>query len=282
MPPGGAGADPGGAAGGGEQLTPVPLALAAAVSAGAAFAAWRARTLTPLGTVAAWTIGVLVLGGTGWQGGAVLAAFFVSSNLVSRVRPRAGPADSDAKSDRRDHWQVYANGGAAAAGAGIGLGDAALGLWLVTATLATAAADTWATSVGIWSRVPPRMIGFGRRVPAGSGGGMTVAGCAGAAAGAAIVSSAGAIASGMLILLPLGTLIGFFGMVVDSALGALLQGRFRCPACNVASEWSVHRCGAATTREGGLAWLNNDGVNFAATSLAGGAALGVWWWLSPG
>jgi uncharacterized protein (TIGR00297 family) len=251
------------------------------VSAGAAFAAWRVRTLTPSGAVAAWSVGVLVLGGTGWQGGAVLAAFFISSNLVSRVLPQPSSIRTDAKSDRRDHWQVYANGAAAAAGGVAGFADERLGLWLVTATLSAAAADTWATSAGVLSRVPPRMLGIGRRVPAGSSGGMTVAGCAAAAGGALLVAGTGAIASGTLILLPAGTLIGFVGMVADSILGALVQGRFRCPACGVASEWRVHRCGAGTIREGGMAWLNNDGVNLAATALAGCAALGLWPWLAP-
>ncbi len=251
------------------------------MSAAAAFVAWRARTLTPSGALAAWTVGVLVLGGTGWQGGAVLAAFFVSSNLVSRVRPPVAPPSLDPKSDRRDLWQVYANGGAAALGAGFGLVDSALGIWLVTATLAAAAADTWATSLGTRSRVLPRLPWSGYRVPAGTSGGMTLMGTAGGAAGALIVAGAGAIALDLPILLPIGTLIGFFGMVADSTLGALLQGRFRCPACDVASEWRVHRCGAATIREGGMAWLNNDGVNFVATALAGCAALGVWRWLSP-
>ena len=251
------------------------------MSAGAAFAAWRFRTLTPSGALAAWTVGVLVLHGTGWQGGAVLAAFFVSSNLVSRVRPRLLPPGLDPKGDRRDLWQVYANGGAAALGAGVGLMDSALGTWLVTATLAAAAADTWATSLGTRSRVLPRLPWSGYRVPAGTSGGMTLMGTAGGAAGALIVAGTGAIALDLPILLPIGTLIGFFGMVADSTLGALLQGRFHCPACDVASEWRVHRCGAATIQEGGMAWLNNDGVNFVATALAGCAALGVWRWLSP-
>lgn len=252
------------------------------VSAGAAFAAWRARTLTPSGALAAWTVGVLVLRGTGWQGGAVLAAFFVSSNLVSRVRPRAAPPGLDPKSDRRDHWQVYANGGAAALGAGLGLLDNALGIWLVTAILAAAAADTWATSIGSRSRVLPRLPWSGRSVPAGSNGGMTLLGTAGGAAGALMVAGTGAIAADMPLLLPIGTLIGFLGMVADSTLGALLQGRFHCPACDAASEWRVHRCGAATIREGGMAWLNNDGVNFVATALAGCAAAAVWRWLPSG
>jgi uncharacterized protein (TIGR00297 family) len=252
------------------------------VSAGAALIAWRARALTPSGTLAAWTVGALVLHGTGWQGGAVLAAFFISSNLVSRVPSRVAPPVLDPKGDRRDLWQVYANGGAAALGAGFGLMDSTLGIWLVTAALAAAAADTWATSIGIRSRVLPRLPWSGRTVPAGSNGGMTVMGSAAGAAGALIVAATGAVAADIPVLLPLGTLIGFFGMVADSTLGALLQGRFRCPACDVASEWRVHRCGAATTREGGMAWLNNDGVNLIATTLAGGAALGVWLWLSPG
>lgn len=252
------------------------------MSAAAAFAAWRARTLTPSGALAAWTVGVLILRGTGWPGGAVLAAFFVSSNLVSRVRPRAAPPGLDPKSDRRDHWQVYANGGAAALGAGLGLLDNALGIWLVTAILAAAAADTWATSIGSRSRVLPRLPWSGRSVPAGSNGGMTLLGTAGGAAGALMVAGTGAIAADMPLLLPIGTLIGFFGMVADSTLGALLQGRFHCPACDAASEWRVHRCGAATMREGGMAWLNNDGVNFVATALAGCAAAAVWRWLAPG
>jgi uncharacterized membrane protein len=227
-------------------------------------------------------VGVLVLRGTGWEGGAVLAAFFVSSNLVSRVRPVGAPPGLDPKSDRRDLWQVYANGGAAALGAGLGLLNSALGIWVVTATLAAAAADTWATSTGAWSRVLPRLPWSGREVPAGSNGGMTLIGTAGGAAGALIVAATGSIATDIPLLLPIGTLIGFFGMVTDSMLGALLQGRFRCPACGVASEWRVHRCGAATIREGGMTWLNNDGVNFVATALAGCATAGVWRWLSPG
>ena len=252
------------------------------VSAGVAFVAWRARTLTPSGALAAWTVGVLILRGTGWQGGAVLAAFFVSSNLVSRVRPRAVPSGLDPKSDRRDLWQVYANGGAAAFGAALGLIDSSLGIWLVTATLAAAAADTWATSIGTRSLVLPRLPWSGRSVPVGSNGGMTLLGTAGGAVGALLVAGTGAIAADMPLLLPVGTLIGFFGMIADSMLGALFQGRYHCPACDAASEWRVHRCGAATTREGGMAWLNNDGVNFIATALAGCAAVALWLWLSPG
>ena len=223
-------------------------------------------------------VGVLILDGSGWHGGAVLAAFFVSSNLISRLGSRTA-VGLDAKNDRRDGWQVFANGGAAAIGALLSPPNSPAGLWAVTAALAAAAADTWATSVGIRSRAPPRLLWFGRTVPAGTSGGMTPAGTAAAVVGALVVAAVGALTAGSSLLLPVGTLIGFLGMVADSAAGAFLQGRFHCPRCDQASEWPVHRCGTSTTRKGGVAWLNNDGVNFLATALAACAGWVAWLWL---
>jgi uncharacterized membrane protein len=204
-----------------------------------------------------------VLVGTGWAGGAVLAAFFVSSSAVGR-------------GERRDERQVAANGGPAAVGALLGLHHPALGLWIVTGSLAGAAADTWASSIGARSRAAPRLRLLGPRVAPGTSGGMTPLGCAGALVGAVLVAATGAAAGSAPALLPMGTLVGFAGMFADSVLGSVLQGRFRCPVCGQASEWQVHRCGARTVPEGGLAWLDNDGVNLAATSLAAVVA-GVAW-----
>jgi len=244
-----------------------------------ALLAYRAATLTGSGAVAAWLVGVTVLYGTGWEGGAVLAAFFVSSNLVSRGAPP--PSGLDPKSDRRDHRQVLANGGVGAAAALLGLWDPQLGLWLLTSALAAAAADTWATAVGARSSLPPRLIVDGRVVPPGTSGGITPLGCAGGAAGALLVAATGAVGVGKTALLPVAALVGFGGMLLDSVLGALAQGRFRCAACGERSEWRVHRCGRPTTREGGLAWLDNDGVNLTAGVGSAFAAGVAWVWLCP-
>jgi uncharacterized protein (TIGR00297 family) len=257
----------------------VPLPLAAVASGVVAGIAWLAGTLTLSGVIAAWAVGALVLHGSGWEGGAVLAAFFVSSNLVSRMSPRGAPSSLDAKSDKRDGWQVFANGGPAAIAAIAAPADPRLRIWLVTAALAAAAADTWATSVGERSKVPPRLLWSGQTVQPGTSGGVTLAGFAGAAVGAFIVSATGAVAAGMPLLAPAGTLIGFLGMVADSLAGGAFQGRFHCPRCDQASEWRVHRCGSSTVRTAGLVWLNNDVVNFFATALAVGAALLAWRWL---
>jgi uncharacterized protein (TIGR00297 family) len=208
-----------------------------------------------------------------------LAAFFISSNLVSRASGRALHTGLDPKGDRRDLWQVYANGGPAALAAVAAPAHTGLAIWLVTASLAAAAADTWATSIGARSRVLPRLLWSSRTVPAGTSGGVTLAGSVGAAAGAAIVAATGALVTGRPALFPAATLIGFAGMLADSLLGGVLQGRFHCPRCDQPSEWRVHRCGSATVRRAGLAWLNNDGVNFLATGIATGAAFIAWRWL---
>lgn len=250
-----------------------------AAAAGVALVAYRAATLTRSGAAAAWLVGTAVLAGTGWEGGGILAAFFVSSNLVSRGAPR--PPGVDPKGERRDYRQVLANGGAAAAAALLGLREPPLGLWLLTSSLAAAAADTWATAVGARSAATPRLILGGAPVPPGTSGGVTALGSAGAAAGALLVSGVGAFAAGIPALFPIAALIGFGGMALDSALGAAAQGRFRCDRCGERSEWRVHRCGMPTTHEGGLAWLDNDGVNLTTSAAAALAAGAAWAWLCP-
>jgi uncharacterized membrane protein len=85
--------------------------------------------------------------------------------------------------------------------------------------------------------------------------------------------------SGRPLLAVVGTLIGFLGMLADSAVGGVLQGRFYCAGCDQPSEWPVHRCGSATEWKGGITWITNDVVNFIATALALGGAAMLWRWL---
>jgi uncharacterized membrane protein len=173
---------------------------------------------------------------------------------------------------------VYANGGPAALAALTPV-DIGLKLWLVTASLAAAAADTWATSIGAHSRGPTRLIGSGVEVPPGTSGGVTPAGSIGAVLGAMLVSAVGALAIGRSSLLTAGTLIGFLGMVVDSYAGSRWQARFHCLHCDQPSERRVHRCGHVTRRRAGVWWLSNDGVNLLATTLALAAGWVLWAWL---
>ena len=252
--------------------------LAATLSALFSLAGWRARFLTPPGAVAACAVGLSVLAGTGWVGGAVLAAFFISSSTVSRLTESRQSRRLDPKGSQRDPWQVTANGGAAAVGGLVGFLSRDAGLWIVTASLAAAASDTWATSLGALSRGDPVDIIRWRRVPVGTSGGVSIVGTLGGLAGAALVAGT-AVATGApaSLFLP-GVALGMAGMVADSVLGATVQGRFRCPTCGTDTERRRHRCGTVTEHIGGWQWLGNDGVNALATGLAGCAAAGWWVW----
>src|SRR5262245_10294523 len=138
---------------------------AALLSIGIAVLAWRFRALTGDGALAAVAVGTTILAATGWPGFAVLGTFFGSSTLVSRLAATTAKDPTEPGPEIRDKWQVLANGGFAAIGALADLWIPGLGLWLVTATLAAAAGDTWATSLGALSPRPPKDILSGKVVP---------------------------------------------------------------------------------------------------------------------
>jgi uncharacterized protein (TIGR00297 family) len=251
------------------------LHLALLLSGLVAGAGRLARALTTTGALAATAVGTAILWRTGWPGLAALGAFFVGASLISRLAPDPARRHFDAKGQQRDAAQVLANGGAAALGTLLVPVDAAL--WVVTASLAAAAADTWATSTGGWSRSEPRFVLTGARVAAGTSGGMTLAGNAGSVVGGLTVAvSAGLIAGDWKLMASCST-IGVLGMILDSLLGATVQARFHCPGCDQPTERSPHRCGEAARLTGGVGWLTNDGVNAVATTAS--ALLGWLSWL---
>jgi uncharacterized protein (TIGR00297 family) len=246
--------------------------IQATLVAGAASAlAWRGGALRRSGALAAAAVGTVTLAAGGWLAGAVLIAFFLPSSAMSRLwPPPVSPLDP--KGDRRDGWQVLANGGAPALALAIGGPGALLAF---AAGLCAAAADTWATAVGAHSRGNPRHILTGRVVPPGTSGGITPLGTAGAALGAGLVASSALLLVGWPgALVALG--IGIGGMLLDSILGACIQGRFRCEHCRMESEQQVHQCGHRTVLQGGRVWMNNDGVNALTTISATAAGWAVW------
>ena len=220
------------------------------------------RWLTRGGLVAACAVGAGTTWGLGWGALALLAAFFLSGSVLSQLAERRGP--------RRTARQVLANGGVAAVAALLGAWPAAAG------AIAAAAADTWATEIGAFSPLPPRLITSGRRVTRGTSGGITALGTLGGVAGAVVIAWLARV------LTPRGTApgsaalvagAGVAGMFVDSLLGATLQGKYRCPACDARFERGNTVCHEPVLLTGGWRWLDNDGVNLAATLCGAAVAL---------
>ena len=227
--------------------------------------------LTPGGLAAALAVGAAVAWGLGWQGLVLLFAFFLSGSLLTQLAERRAP--------RRTARQVVANGGVAAVAA-------LCGAWSVAAgALAAAAADTWATELGAFSPFAPRLITTGAQVTRGASGGITALGTAGGVAGALVLATlaawlqprgvaAGAVYHGRTRTLLVLTGAGVAGMLADSVLGATVQGKYECPACDARFERGNTVCHEAVRLTRGWRWLDNDAVNLAAT-LVGAAVAGL-------
>jgi len=246
------------------------IAAGALLAAVVAYAAYRARSLSAGGAVAAFAVGAIVFGAGGWPAAAVLFAFFAPSVLLSRAgRARKRALQDVGKQGARDAWQVLANGGVAAACALAMPFAGAAAAAAFAGAFAAAAADTWATEIGTLAPAQPRSILTLRRMPAGLSGGVTLMGTAASICGALFVALVAGLAH-VAPLLPVAA-AGVAGSLLDSALGASVQALRWCPACERACETDPHHCGTPTTLRRGLGWLENDAVNLAAT--LGGAAL---------
>ena len=252
-----------------------------------ALVAYRRNSLDKSGVVGAITSGTSIFGMGGWSWGMTLIYFFVSSSLLSHFRQQdkaAAAADKFSKGGKRDLGQAAANGGLATAFAIIyGLAHSfrtrRLAQAAFTGALATANADTWATELGVLSASKPRLITSGQPVAPGTSGGITLLGTA--------ASGLGAYTLGLFFHAwqgfrkscapsPFVTLIsGLAGSLFDSLLGATVQAMYYCPTCQRETERRIHRCGTPTQPLRGIAWMNNDVVNFLATACGSAVAIGL-------
>ncbi len=252
------------------------LLLAIALAGMVALFAWRARSLSGSGAAAATAVGAAALHAA-WGWGLYLILWFVSASVLSRIgraqkaRRTAGIVE---KGDRRDAWQVLANGGVFALGAlatpyWSSLSGASLSPVIATAAagaLAAAGADTWATEFGTLAGGRPWSLRLRRRVPPGTSGAVTLAGSLAAVVGATLL----AILAWRCRMVPAAavpavTLGAIAGSWIDTVTGAWWQLRRHCPRCDSDTEQDVHDCGTRTERVGGYGALDNDGVNLLCT-----------------
>ncbi len=242
-------------------LIGVFLGLAIAVTA------YRFKTLSLSGAVAAAILGAVIFGLGGFAHSVVLLAFFISSSVLSKLfkKQKLTLDEKHAKGNQRDAGQVLANGGIAGLIVLIQtfFPQHNLFWYAYCASLAAANADTWASELGILSRTKPRVITTWQQVEMGTSGGVTLLGTLAATGGAAFIAITGQIVNPMSIGILAGiTLLGLIGSFVDSILGATIQAVYTCPKCEKETErYPLHSCGTQTHLKRGLNWLNNDWVN---------------------
>jgi uncharacterized protein (TIGR00297 family) len=206
--------------------------------------------LTRDGLVAAVVVGGLVLWGGGIVGVALLMLFFVSGSVLTAWNQRQHGQDGQEgqRSFPRTARQVIANGAWAAIGAALVRWKPDLGWAALVGALATAQADTWATEIGAHARGAPRLITTGRPVAAGTSGGVTWLGTGAGILGALALGGVGLVLGVPSRVVAAGVVVGMLGMLLDSVAGATLEAR---------------------------SWLDNDGVNLAATSFGAVATAAV-------
>lgn len=235
----------------------------AAGAAGSGLVAVQARRLGALTRSGAWAAavcGTVLWGAGGWTWAALVFVFFATSSALTRLEggPRGRGRRSLDRLGRR--WdQVAANGGVAAlAAVAHGLTGSPLLFAAGAGAVAAATADTWATELGRLNPAPPRLITTRARVPHGTSGGVTALGTLGAAAGALLIGGLAGLLGGTTTgpaasalrpahLAGVVAAAGLSGSLLDSLLGATVEGRWR--------------------------WAGNGAVNLAATAWGAAAAL---------
>lgn len=237
----------------------------------------HARLLSGSGGAAAAIVGAVAVA-AGWRWSTLLVVFFALTSALSAfgaTRKHAVTRGVLAKSSERDAVQVLCNGGVfavAAAGWLVAPSD----FWCAAGAgaIATAAADSWATEIGVAFGGGPRSITSGKPLPIGISGGVTAAGTLGGIAGAAVMAGTVLIIGWSVPVAIAAAFAGVLGMIIDSILGATLQVRRVCPACGTGTEQSVHDCGRPTEIARGARWMDNDTVNALAT-LSGAVAAAI-------
>lgn len=182
--------------------------------------------LTLDGGTSATLFGIIALGFGGWTGAAVTLAFFISSSLLSRDLVAA---DESVLAFRRDGMQVWANGFWFALWLIIWyLSQQPVFLIAAVTSMAFSTADTWGSEIGA-NRVkrPTWLIHNFEEVKPGADGGISIFGTIASFLGAAFITAIFWLLNRdfswtVLLVIVLG---GFIGSLIDSWIGAKVQGR---------------------------------------------------------
>ena len=221
------------------------------------------KVLTKNGLILAMILDAVISLTLGNFGFALLAAFLFCSVLIDKVKRHAKKNDGIVKKgDCRDGIQVIANGLVPMMMALFySLTFNQIFIYAYVAALAEAFADTAASGIGAFSSSVYDIFKMKKTKP-GLSGGVSVVGTLAAFAAPFCISLIaflfGAVGIEYFVLI---SVAAFIGVMFDSALGSLLQIKFKCPVCGEITEREVH-CKKLGKRYSGFAFFDNDIVNF--------------------
>ena len=221
------------------------------------------------GTISSIFMGNLIYLVTGIGGFILVIEFFIIGYICTRFRfkqkRRKGIAQE--KGGIRSWENVVANGFAFSLfGTIYFLTNNELFLVGFITSIAIATGDTLATEIGLLSSKKPRLITNLKEVETGRSGGITILGSLASIFGIIIIilsSSINGFSFNMNILYV--TIIGaFFGILIDSIIGATIQAQYFCNKCNKFTELSIHHEQQNELMKG-YSFIDNNIVNLLAT-----------------
>ena len=261
----------------------------------------KMKIVSTSGLIAGAVVGLIVWIFGGWAWFMLILIFHLSAAMFTKVKyeRKARHGLAQEKGGARAWQNVMANGGFPTICAAI---EGILVLLSIGFTLdvflfgfiggiATMCADTISTEVGLLSKTLPRLITHpGRKVPAGTSGGVTILGELGALTGSVLIGGPAWLLAGLgLLTIPFSNIpvtftyqlliiaigAGMFGSFIDSIFGATIQGIFKCKVCGKITEKAKH-CGEKSIYQKGVAFFENNMVNFTAAVAGGLFAMGLY------
>jgi uncharacterized protein (TIGR00297 family) len=208
------------------SVTLISVAVLIAFSFG--YFAYRFKTADLSGLFSAALLGILLIVFADVRWFLVMLAFFIAGSACTRYRYayKENLGVEQNRGGARGYRNVFANGGVSAAAAILfGVTQHPAFAAMFVGSVATAAADTVASEIGVTGGTP-YMITTGKKVPAGTNGGVTLIGEISAGI-CAIGISVTAFFLGVIDLptMVICSIAGLVGTNLDSLVGAVIENR---------------------------------------------------------